>query len=371
MKKLMVVLISLFIAFHSVLANSKEKEQNLIQIALLLDTSNSMDGLINQAKAQLWKIVNEFAVAKRNGKSPRLEIALYEYGNNSISSSNGYIRQVAGLTGDLDRISDELFRLSTNGGDEYCGEVIEKAVDELKWDRRDEILKMIFIAGNEPFTQGSHDYKKTCKAAVSAGITVNTIFCGNRDEGISTNWKDGADISDGIYANIDQDQPVAYITAPQDDEINRLGQELNNTYIAYGDKGKKNKALQEEQDTKAGYLAPSVMAERNVAKSSAQYSNSSWDLIDASVQDPSLVEKLEKDQLPKEMQKMNKAEQKAYVKSTLEKRKNIQEKINRLNEERRLYVKEQEKNSSKNNTLDGAMLESVRKQAEQKHYKFQ
>ena len=30
----------------------------LIQIALLLDTSNSMDGLINQAKSQLWKDIS-------------------------------------------------------------------------------------------------------------------------------------------------------------------------------------------------------------------------------------------------------------------------------------------------------------------------
>ena len=33
-------------------------------LALLLDTSNSMDGLIDQAKSQLWKIVNELAAAK-------------------------------------------------------------------------------------------------------------------------------------------------------------------------------------------------------------------------------------------------------------------------------------------------------------------
>ena len=40
------------------------KKDNTVQIALLLDTSNSMDGLINQAKSQLWDIVNEFSLAK-------------------------------------------------------------------------------------------------------------------------------------------------------------------------------------------------------------------------------------------------------------------------------------------------------------------
>lgn len=31
----------------------------VIQLALLLDTSNSMDGLIDQARSRLWQIVNE------------------------------------------------------------------------------------------------------------------------------------------------------------------------------------------------------------------------------------------------------------------------------------------------------------------------
>ena len=48
-----------------------------IQVALLLDTSNSMDGLIDQAKAQLWKMVNRLADAQRQNEGVELEIALY------------------------------------------------------------------------------------------------------------------------------------------------------------------------------------------------------------------------------------------------------------------------------------------------------
>ena len=67
-----------------------------IMIALLLDTSNSMDGLIDQAKSQLWKIVNEVAAAKSgDGKQPNIKIALYEYGNDGLSSDEGFIRQVS------------------------------------------------------------------------------------------------------------------------------------------------------------------------------------------------------------------------------------------------------------------------------------
>jgi hypothetical protein len=50
--------------------------------------------------------------------------------------------------------------------------VIQVAVEKLKWSGRQDDLKVIFIAGNEPFTQGPVDYHKSCKAAVSRGITV-------------------------------------------------------------------------------------------------------------------------------------------------------------------------------------------------------
>jgi hypothetical protein len=98
-----------------------------IQMAILLDTSNSMDGLIDQARTQLWRIVNEFAAAKKGGVTPELDVALYEYGNNGLPAERGYIRQVLPFTTDLDRLSEELFALKTNGGEEYCGQVIAEA----------------------------------------------------------------------------------------------------------------------------------------------------------------------------------------------------------------------------------------------------
>src|SRR5688572_16962107 len=65
-----------------------EPDEQAIMLALLLDTSNSMDGLIDQAKSQLWKIVNELSMAKcYDGRKPRIKIALYEYGNDALPSS--------------------------------------------------------------------------------------------------------------------------------------------------------------------------------------------------------------------------------------------------------------------------------------------
>ncbi len=162
---------------------------NTIRVALLLDTSNSMDGLIDQAKAQLWDIVNELALAKCDNQQPNLRIALYEYGNDGLPASEGYIRQVLGFSDDLDEISEKLFSLTTNGGNEFCGQVIQTSLQQLEWGNNAKDLKLIFIAGNEPFTQGAVSYKKATELANGQDVTVNTIFCGNFEEGISTSGK--------------------------------------------------------------------------------------------------------------------------------------------------------------------------------------
>ncbi len=227
---------SLFVFFFSFLfsflffgdnsISSQNPKSNTVQLAILLDTSNSMDGLIDQAKTQLWKIVNEMSRSKRNGENIDLNVALYEYGNDNLSSEKGYVRMVVPLTNDLDKISEELFKLKTNGGSEYCGTVISKAIKDLKWKKSNDELKVIFIAGNEPFTQGSIDYRNSCRNAISKGIIVNTIYCGNYDEGVQTNWKDGADLADGKYINIDQNQEIVHVETPYDDELVKLGQQL-------------------------------------------------------------------------------------------------------------------------------------------------
>ncbi len=375
MKKSMIAVMALILclAVNSFAApqGGNKSGHNLIQIALLLDTSNSMDGLINQAKTQLWTIVNELALAKRYGESPRLQVALYEYGNNSLAASGGYVRRVVPLSTDLDRISEELFNLTTNGGSEYCGRVIEAAASGLEWHLGEDVMKIIIIAGNEPFTQGNVDYRRSCREAVARGIVINTIFCGNYQQGIQTNWKDGADLADGSYANIDQDRQIAHIDAPQDREIIALGQELNETYIEYGQAGKKNKERQERMDKLAAAEAPTVHVERSVAKSSLQYRNEYWDLVDAVKKDPRIMDKMEDQDLPPEMKGMDDRERREYVVGMGKKREELQERINRLNAERRRYLEEKMKDMSGENTLDRAIIEAVRRQAAEKDYRFE
>lgn len=335
-----------------------------VDVAILLDTSNSMDGLINQAKSQLWTIVNEFATAKRHGLTPSLRVALFEYGNTNLPEGEGYIRQVVPLTDDLDLLSEVLFALTTNGGDEYCGQVIDEAVKRLDWTGEPNAYKAIFIAGNEPFTQGSVDYQQACVYAIGQGVIVNTIHCGDYQSGVQGMWQHGSQLAEGNYMNINQDRAVVHIDAPQDSELIRLNVELNSTYLWYGKDRRGHGSRQREQDANAMSYSSSNMAQRAVSKSSAVYRNESKDLVDAVAVKKDVLEEVSEDELPEAMKSMSEAERLVYVQKQATKRADIQAKIQAISDLREAYVLQQQKRPATegDSTLGDAIVNSVRQQ---------
>lgn len=343
---------------------------NTVKIALLLDTSNSMDGLIRQAKAQLWDIVNKFTYAKcGKGEKPNLQIALYQYGNDGLPSQEGYLQQVIGFTSDLDELSEKLFSLTTNGGEEFCGKVIHTAVRQLNWGKNEDHLKMIFIAGNEPFTQGKLDYRDAVGNAKEKDIIVNTIFCGEYNLGIRTGWKNGADLGGGDYLTIDHNRRIVHIKTPYDHVILKLNKQLNKTYISYGAQGGYKMAMQETQDHNAESLNEVVAVKRAVSKSSRIYKNSSWDLIDAADEAEFEVDKLRKEDLPPELKGKSSREIEHFIQTKKAERQRIQSEIQSLNAKREAFIADQ-KNSEKGE-LENAVLKVIEKQGARKNIRWE
>jgi hypothetical protein len=355
---------------HDNSAGAAAKGQT-IMLALLLDTSNSMDGLIDQAKSQLWKIVNEVAAAKSgDGSQPNIKIALYEYGNDGLSSFEGYIRQVSGLTEDLDVISEKLFSLRTNGGNEFCGQVISTSLNQLAWSASNADLKMIFIAGNEPFTQGNVSYDLASGAAKEKGVVVNTIYCGDANDGMTWDWKRGAELTGGTFMSIEQNSRTVYVPTPQDDQIAALNDKLNATYVYYGVSGEYKKEQQVVQDKNAASYGMANVAERSFCKSSSAYKNSSWDLVDAAKDNEKVIAETRTDDLPTIMRTMSIAQRKAYIKQKSEERTKIQVEIQSLNEKRREYIFKNTPQSVKDKMLDASMMKAIKKQGSAKNLKW-
>lgn len=339
-----------------------------IQVALLLDTSNSMDGLIEQAKSRLWHIVNTLTTLKYDGKTPDIEIALYEYGNDGLSAQSNFIRQVTPLSTDLDLISEKLFTLKTNGGNEYCGAVIQDATKNLVWGKDNNNMKLIYVCGNEAFNQGSINYKEAISEALKNNIYVNTIFCGDQTEGINTHWKDGAEYGKGKFFNIDSNKVIQYIVTPYDVEITRYNDRINTTYVNYGSRGYEKKRSQEKEDDNAKTISSANMTSRAVSKSKSAYKNDSWDLVDKMKDDKSAIDQLKKEELPVELQNKTKDEIKLIVANKSKERETIQKEIGELAKKRQAYIDAEAKKTKTQDDLGNAISASILSLAKLKGY---
>ena len=365
MKKIILLLSFLFVSLdvssneNKKIQYSKPDENIKIQVALLLDTSNSMDGLIEQAKSRLWNIVNTLTTLKYKGKIPTIEISLYEYGNDGLSSEKNYIRQVTPLTTDLDLISEKLFSLRTNGGAEYCGAVIQDATKNLKWATGNSTMKLVYIAGNEGFNQGPINYKEATNDALKKDIYINTIYCGNQNEGINLLWKDGADVAKGKYFNIDSNQTIQYVATPYDDSINQYNIKINATYIGYGSQGYIKKNNQEVQDKNAESISSANFTERTVSKASAVYTNSEWDLVDKYKDDKTALSKIKKEELPKELANKSTKEIEEFIYEKTKEREKLQKEIAELAKKRQEFIDKERDKTAVKDDLGDAISNSI------------
>lgn len=339
------------------------EELRPIDLAICLDTSGSMSGLIEAAKQKLWAVVNELVQAT---PTPYLRVALIEYGNTGIHPETGWVEKKLDLTTDLDEVYKQLFALTTNGGTEYVARAMTAAREQLEWSTDPEALKIIFVCGNEPATQDPEiTIEEACKATISKGIIVNSIFCGNSAEGEQTGWLTVARLADGRYAAIDQEHGVVNTPTPMDDELAKLSNNLNDTYLPYGEHGAYGTTNQAAQDANASTMSPGVAAERAVAKAGTQYRNARWDLVDASQQEDFDLAAVSVEQLPEELQQMTLEQRQAHIEKMAAQRASLQGQIVELGRQRQDFIAAEMKKQGLDDeqSLDAAIRAAIRQQA--------
>jgi hypothetical protein len=327
-----------------------------------------MDGLIEQAKTQLWNMVNTMSKVKCENGLPKIEIALYEYGRNTNEKKEGYIQQLSDFTNDLDRLFIQLHELTTKGGDEFCGFVLNTSLDQLNWDSSAASYKVIFIAGNESFLQGPVTVADACKKARTKGVIINTIYCGTREQGIELNWNMGPACGSGSFAAIDQNAVEMRISTPYDSSLISLKDALNKTYIPYGKMGQEHYNSMMRADTIANSDLKDVSKLSNyiVVKSNANIvSNPQWDLIDAYKKDSSIIQTVDMQTLPERLKGKNRSELKKITKATAAERISIQAKIKSLKQKQDSFIsaeKARNNDTAVTETLETAIERIIREQ---------
>ena len=339
-----------------------------IDLAICLDTSGSMSGLIEAAKQKLWAIVNDLALVE---PTPRLRVALLTYGNNGHDSENGWVRVDSPLTDDLDQISQKLFALTTNGGTEYVGRVLQSS-GQLDWHPSDDAFKLVVVAGNESADQDRDvPFRQMCKTLIGRGVMINSIYCGPAVDSIAPGWREVARLADGQFASIDQNHGTVIVETPFDEQLGTLSTALNATYLPIGARGASGLANQSAQDKNAESLNSAAAATRAQTKAQRLY-HCSWDLVDACRAGQIKLEDVSIADLPEPMRGMTPAERKSYIDEQAAKRAQIQKQIAELTAKRQTFVQAEMKKMAVDDSkaFDSAIRRAVRQQAEAKGLEF-
>ena len=126
-----------------------------------------------------------------------------------------------------------------------------------------------------------------------------------------------------------------------------------------------------DQDATANEAAGAAV-QRAVSKASANYHNSTWDLVDAVRENKVDPAKLEAKDLPEPLRNLKADELKARIEQASKQRAAIQSQIATLNKEREAFVAEELKKQAGAGakTLDEVMAETTRSQASALGYTF-
>ncbi len=359
-----------FISLPPMARNLNEASRRTVELAICLDTSGSMNGLIEAAKLKLWDIVNDLALAT---PTPRLRVALLTFGNDGHIAEDGWVHIDSPFTEDLDEISRQLFALTTNGGTELVGRVLREAGEQLDWTPSDSALKLIVVAGNESADQDqTFHYPDVCKSLISRGVMVNAIYCGDPADEIAPGWREVALLADGHYAAIDHNNGNIVIASPFDDKLAELSGAINMTYVSYGAQGEAYKMNQAEQDANAQSLNVATAAQRCTSKGGALYWNGHWDLVDACKQENFQLAEVKDADLPEAMRRMTLGEKQAYIAQMGAKRAAIQKEIEAFSAKRQAFVNEEMKKhqGDADRSFDTALRKAIRAQAMSKGFEF-
>jgi hypothetical protein len=357
------------------LADAPAEKSKPVDVVLCLDVSSSMDGLVDSAKRKLWAVVNDLAKMQ---PTPELRVGLYSYGSNQYDAKRGWVRLEVPLTTDLDEVYKRIngLKIAPPNSDEFVARVCRDALAELKWADGKDALRLIFVCGNEPVDQDKEvTLESVAQTAKAKGVLINTIYCGPANHAEVIGWCQFATSTGGKYANIDQNklQTEVAIKTPFDEEIQKLGTKINETYCWYGSRGEDGKANQVAQDGAAARAAGGVAVERSVTKASALYRNADKDLVDRMQFEKDFdLKKVKEEDLPPELKKLKPDDRAEYLKKKAAARAEIQKKVTELSTRRALYIEEERKKQPKtagDKALDEALRSILREEAAQKGLK--
>jgi len=336
---------------------AKDAQKPSIEVCFVLDTTGSMSGLIAGAKQKIWSVANMMISGK---PTPKIKIGLIGYRD----KTDAYITKTYPLSEDIDDIYAKLTAFQAQGGGdtpEAVNQALHEAVHKMKWSKRRDVLKIIFLVGDAP---PHMDYKQdvkypiTCEQAAKADIIINTIQCG-RMASTTPIWKEIAAKAEGKFNQILQDGGVLAMATPFDKEIARHNVALNRTVTGYGTVVMQRRAV--AKATSAGRAPKEAAADRTAyflsaaspSSISASVISGGGDLTELLANKKLDIKDIEEKKLPENVRKMKPKEREAYLKKQIEDRNKAQTELKGLLKKRADFIAKKNAELKKAGKLKG------------------
>ena len=345
-----------------------------LEMVFVLDTTGSMNGLLEGAKQKIWGIVNQ---VMQESETATVRIGLVAYRDRG----DEYLTQVQPLTEDLDKIYTTLMTYNAEGGGDFQEDVrtaLTAGLNNAGWSpAADDLSQVIFLVGDAPPHNDYDDATDTLVTAASAkqrGIIVNTVRCGLSAE-TERVWQAIARHGNGQYFSIAQNGGVEAIATPYDEEMSQLGNRLGSTFVAFGfgagPEGEARRgAVAAEKKSVEEHVergAPSVAkAERafNKAISPKAYVG---DLLQSIENGSVKLESVNPADLPADLQSLSPEERRAEIEKRLAARREIRSKIVSLSKQRQAFLEDEQKRArAKKDGFDEVVAKTLKEQMARK-----
>jgi Mg-chelatase subunit ChlD len=347
--------------------NTQNQARRSIEVVFVLDTTGSMSGLIQTAKEKIWSIASTMTQADQ---APEIRMGLVAYRDRG----DAYVTQVVDLSTDLDTMYATLMELSAGGGGdgpESVNLALADAVERIAWSQDASSYKVVFLVGDAPphmdYADEAH-YPEILAAAAQRGIIVNTIQCGEMAQTAQA-WADIARLGGGTYLQVEQAGNGVAIATPFDGDIAALSAQLDRTRLYYGSPAALAAAEVKVAATDKLHELASLESRARRAAFNASASGSANlfgenELVDDIEHGRVDLNAISRDELPAPLQALDADQRQAVVAGLIEKREELQKRIQDLGGRRDAYLAEQvEAVGGAAGSLDEQIFEVVREQA--------
>lgn len=347
-------------------AQSLPGRQATIELMFVLDTTGSMGGMLEGAKAKIWGIVNDL-LQQRSLGGATIRVGLVAYRDRG----DNYVTRVTPLSANLDTVYSQLMSFQAQGGGDTPEDVRSAMAEAVRlggWSAPgSNTSQIIFLVGDAPPHDDYRNMPATDTSARNAarrGIVVNTIQCGDNPSTRNA-WLNVAQNGNGEYFAIAQDGGVEVLVTPYDQELAQLGEQMGATYMAYGatDKRRASQSAQMAMESRVVAAAPAAAkADRALNKALNARAYDESDLVQQAEAGTVALPKIADAELPDSLRSLPPAQRQAALDKAVGQRKELRERIVVLSKKREQYLAQQRSERSSKGAFDAAVSAALAKQ---------